>query len=102
VREIVPKSPNEFLLIWTLLGFAEDTPEMERHRLRQANLIGPGGLIGVDDSEVLEYVQDGLQHSIPGAAVVRLGKEATGTTDTFISEAAVRSLYQYYRHALGL
>jgi len=102
VREIVPKSPDEFHLIWTLLGFADDTPEMEKHRLRQANLIGPGGLIGVDDSEVLEYVQDGLQHSIPGAAVIRLGKEATGTTDTFISEAAVRSLYQYYRNALGL
>jgi len=102
VREIVPKSPDEFHLMWTLLGYQDDTPEMEVHRLRQANLIGPGGLVGVDDSEVLEYVRDGLHHSIPGAAVIRLGRERTGTTDTFISEAAIRSMYEYYRATMGL
>lgn len=102
VREIVPKGPNEFHLIWTLLGYEGDTPEMEAHRLRQANLIGPGGLVGVDDSEVLDYVQQGLRNSVPGSAVVKLGKECTGTTDTFISEAAIRSMYEHYRKAMKL
>jgi anthranilate 1,2-dioxygenase large subunit len=102
VREIVPNGPNEFYLYWTVLGFADDTPEMVQHRVRQANLIGPAGMIGVDDSEVLDFVQGGLRRSPPGAAVVRLGKEERGTTDTFISEAAIRSLYHHYREVMGV
>lgn len=102
VREIIPQGPDAFYLYWTILGYADDDATTIQHRLRQANLIGPAGLIGVDDSEVLEFVQDGLEKSIPSAAVVRLGKEETGTADTFISESAIRSLYSYYRNAMGL
>jgi hypothetical protein len=33
----------------------------------EGHLIGPAGVIGVDDSEVLDFVQGGLRKSPPGA-----------------------------------
>jgi anthranilate 1,2-dioxygenase large subunit len=101
VREVVPISPDEFHLHWTILGYADDAPEMVRHRVRQANLVGPGGLIGADDSEVLDFVQQGLRTTLPNAAIVKLGREQMGSSDTFISEAAIRSLYHHYRDVMG-
>lgn len=102
VREVVPHGPHEFYLYWTILGFADDSEEMTRHRVRQANLIGPGGMIGVDDSEVLDFVQGSLRASPPGAAAIHLGGRDLGTADTFISEAAIRSMYRHYRQVMGL
>jgi phenylpropionate dioxygenase-like ring-hydroxylating dioxygenase large terminal subunit len=102
VREIIPNGPHEFYMYWTLFGYADDSAEMTRHRMRQANLIGPGGLIGVDDSEVLDFVQHGLRKTVPKAAVIELGGDEMGTTDHLITEAAIRSLYVHYRQAMGL
>jgi anthranilate 1,2-dioxygenase large subunit len=102
VREVVPNGPHEFYLHWTVIGFADDTEEMIKHRMRLANLTGPAGMIGVDDSEVLNYVRDGLRKSIPDAAVLELGGKARGTTDTVISESAIRSLYDHYRKVMEL
>jgi anthranilate 1,2-dioxygenase large subunit len=58
--------------------------------------------VGVDDSEVLDFVQRSLTTSIPSAGVVQLGGAEMGTTDHLISEAAIRSLYQHYREVMGL
>jgi anthranilate 1,2-dioxygenase large subunit len=102
VREVIPMGPAEFQLHWSLLGYADDTPEMVQHRLRQSNLVGPAGLVGADDSEVLDFVQEGLRNTVPSAAVIKLGREEMGTTDTHISEAAIRSMYNHYRKVMEL
>lgn len=102
VREIIPHGPTEFYMHWTLFGYADDSPEMTAHRLRQANLVGPAGLVGADDSEVLEFVRSALHKTVPGVSVVRLGGDELGTADHLLSEAAIRSLYTYYREAMGL
>jgi len=36
-----PWGPHEFMLIWTTFGYADDTPEMEQHRLRQNKHLRP-------------------------------------------------------------
>ena len=102
VRQLVPNGPNEFLMVWTMFGYADDSEEMIRHRLRQGNLMGPSGFLGFEDHEVIKFVQDGLRSSVPREGVALLEGDKEGTTNTIISEAAIRSMYRHYRETMGL
>ncbi len=99
-RHIVPMGPNQFMLIWTTFGFADDDTDMEEHRLRQNNIFGPGGFIGIDDNEAIKFVQDGLVHSVPRHGVAPLGKDEEGA-DVVITDRAIRSMYRHYREEMG-
>ncbi len=63
VRQIVPRGPNEFLMVWTMFGYEGDSDEMTRHRLRQGNLMGPSGFLGIEDNEAMRFVQQGVTRS---------------------------------------
>ncbi len=102
VRHIVPKSPHEFLMIWTMFGYEGDSEEMTRHRLRQGNLMGPAGFLGIEDNEAMRFVQQGVTRSSPGASYVALGGVEEGTATHIITEGAIRSLYRHYREVMGL
>ena len=100
-RHIVPMGPNQFMLIWTTFGFADDDTAMEQHRLRQNNIFGPGGFIGIDDNEAIKFVQDGVMRSIPRHGVAPLGKDVEGP-EVVITDRAIRSMYRHYREEMGL
>jgi phenylpropionate dioxygenase-like ring-hydroxylating dioxygenase large terminal subunit len=102
VRQIVPDGPNEFVMKWTMFGFEGDDEEMTRHRLRQGNLMGPAGYLGLEDNEAIKFVQDGMRGVPGGQHVVKLDPETTGTSDTLISEAAIRAMYKHWREAMDL
>jgi phenylpropionate dioxygenase-like ring-hydroxylating dioxygenase large terminal subunit len=103
IRQIVPNGPHEFIMKWTMFGFEGDDEAMTRHRLRQGNLMGPAGFLGLEDNEAIKFVQDGMRDVPRGRHVVELdpGTEA-GTTDTLISEAAIRGMYRHWRDVMGL
>ncbi len=67
IRQIVPTGPHEFIMKWTMFGFAGDDDAMTRHRLRQGNLMGPAGFLGLEDNEAIKFVQDGML-GVPGGA----------------------------------
>jgi apoptosis-inducing factor 3 len=103
VRQIVPTGPHEFIMKWTMFGFEGDDEAMTRHRLRQGNLMGPAGFLGLEDNEAIKFVQDGMQHVPGGKHLVKLDPQApAGTADTLISEAAVRAMYKHWRVAMDL
>ena len=102
VRHIVPRGPNEFLMIWTMFGYEGDSEEMTRHRLRQGNLMGPSGFLGIEDNEAMRFVQQGMTRSVSDTSCVALGGPEEGTTHHIITEAAIRSLYRHYREVMGL
>ncbi|MCA6108606.1 FAD-dependent oxidoreductase [Bradyrhizobium cenepequi] len=103
VRHIVPTSPNEFIMKWTMFGFEGDSEEMTRHRLRQGNLMGPAGFLGLEDNEAIKFVQDGMQHVPNGEHLVKLDPEIeAGTAESLISEAAIRAMYKHWRQEMGL
>src|SRR5712671_7342539 len=60
MRQLVTRGPQEFDLVWTFFGYADDTQEMRQRRLRQANLMGPSGFVSIDDSEVMMASQLGI------------------------------------------
>src|ERR1700756_4734711 len=47
VRQIRPRGVDEVEVFQTMVGYEDDPPEMTRHRLRQANLVGPAGLVSM-------------------------------------------------------
>ncbi|WP_322866629.1 FAD-dependent oxidoreductase [Aquicoccus sp. G2-2] len=103
VRQIVPNGPNEFTMIWTMFGYEDDDDEMTRHRLRQGNLMGPAGFLGLEDNEAIKFVQDGMLNSTPAQHMVQLDPDVpAGTSETLISEAAIRALYQHWREEMSL
>jgi anthranilate 1,2-dioxygenase large subunit len=103
IRQIVPTGPHEFIMKWTMFGFEGDDEAMTRHRLRQGNLMGPAGFLGLEDNEAIKFVQDGMR-SVPGGQhLVKLDPATpAGTADTLISEAAIRAMYRHWREAMDL
>jgi len=103
VRQIVPDGPHEFVMKWTMFGFEGDDEEMTRHRLRQGNLMGPAGYLGLEDNEAIKFVQDGMRGISNGRHIVKLDPDnAAGTSDSLISEAAIRAMYKHWREAMDL
>jgi anthranilate 1,2-dioxygenase large subunit len=102
VRHIVPNGPHSQIMIWTMFGYEGDSAEMERHRLRQGNLMGPSGFLGLEDNEAIKFLQEGVRRSTGDRGVLKLGGTKEGTESTLISEAAIRALYRHYREVMDL
>jgi salicylate 5-hydroxylase large subunit len=105
-RHIVPRGAGEFDFVWTHFGFADDTEEMTQRRLRQANLFGPAGFVSADDGEVIEFSQDGFrQGGDGGTTLVELGGRSDDVgqppTEHMVTETLIRSMYAYWRKAMG-
>jgi salicylate 5-hydroxylase large subunit len=102
-RQIIPLGPNEFEMHWTFFGYETDTEEMTQRRLRQANLMGPGGIVSMDDGEIIARVQDGLLQSPSDVGIVEMGGRGSELeTEHMVTEVAIRVFYDGYRKVMGL
>jgi salicylate 5-hydroxylase large subunit len=102
MRQIVPLDARRFDLAWTFFGYADDAPEMRQRRLRQANLMGPAGLVSLDDSEAMLLSQAGIDIDDEEACVVEMGGRAVANTAHMVTETAIRGFYQHYRSVMQL
>jgi salicylate 5-hydroxylase large subunit len=102
MRQIVPIDVRTFDLAWTFFGYAGDTPEMRQRRLRQANLMGPAGLVSLDDSEAMLLSQAGIDGSDDENCLVEMGGRAVTNEPHMVTETAIRGFYQHYRSVMGL
>jgi salicylate 5-hydroxylase large subunit len=102
MRQLVTKGPTAFELAWTFFGYKDDSPEMRRRRLRQANLMGPAGFVSADDSEVMKFSQDGVQPYPDAAGVMEMGGRDWREEPHMVTEGAIRSFYDYYRKVMEL
>lgn len=102
MRQIVPIDARNFDLAWTFFGYADDTPEMRQRRLRQANLMGPAGLVSLDDSEAMLLSQAGIDTDDDEACVVEMGGRGVVNEPHMVTETAIRGFYQHYRSVMGL
>ena len=102
MRQIVPLDARSFDLAWTFFGYADDTPEMRQRRLRQANLMGPAGLVSLDDSEAMLLSQAGIDNNDDEACVVEMGGRAVVNEPHMVTETAIRGFYQHYRSVMEL
>ena len=100
-RHIVPRGPGAFELVWTFFGYAADSEEMTQIRLRQANLMGPAGYVSIDDSEVMEFSQDGVAPHPDTQGFVEMGGRECRDEDHMVTEAAIRAFYKHYCKVMG-
>lgn len=101
-RQIIPRGPDAFDFVWTHFGFVDDSAEMTRRRLRQANLFGPAGFVSADDGEVIEFSQQGFHQDGGNATVAELGGRDVGDTEHMVTETLIRGMYDYYRGVMEL
>ena len=102
-RHIVPSGPDSFDFVWTHFGFEEDSEEMTRRRLRQANLFGPAGFVSADDGEVIEFSQDGFrQKGADGSTICELDGRGVAPTQHMVTETLIRGMYGYWRKVMEL
>jgi salicylate 5-hydroxylase large subunit len=101
-RHIIPHGVGAFDFVWTHFGFSDDTPEMTRRRLRQANLFGPAGYVSADDGEVIEFSQRGFTQDGSDATICELDGTGAGGTDHNVTETLIRSMYGYYRDVMEI
>jgi anthranilate 1,2-dioxygenase large subunit len=102
VRQIVPRGAERTELNWTLIGFADDTPEQRTIRLKQANLVGPAGFISMEDGCVGGFVQRGIAGASEERAVIEMGGEDAESSSSRVTEASVRGFWKAYRAKMGL
>ena len=99
-RHIQPVGHDAFDFVWTHFGFADDTPEMTRRRLRQANLFGPAGFVSADDGEVIEFSQEGFEQKPYHRTLAELGGREVENTDHMVTETLIRGMYRYWREVM--
>jgi len=103
MRQLITKGPEAFELAWTFFGYQGEPQDMRQRRIRQANLMGPAGLVSVDDSEVIKFSQDGIRQFPDGQGVMEMGGRNWQETEPhMVTEGAIRSFYDYYRRVMGL
>src|SRR3954467_1508676 len=101
-RQVVPKGVDRTELHWTLFGFDDDDPAMQRRRILQANLVGPAGYISMEDGAATGFVQRGVAASPERASVIEMGGSTIGSGDSRVTETAVRGLWQTWRRYMEL
>jgi phenylpropionate dioxygenase-like ring-hydroxylating dioxygenase large terminal subunit len=101
VRHVVPRGVGKMDLVWTYFGFEDDTPEMNRRRLKQQNLVGPAGFISMEDGCVGGFVQRGTAAAADEVSVIEMGGSTAESQATRATEASVRGFWKAYRRYMG-
>lgn len=102
-RQVRTVGPNEFELFWTYYGFVDDTPDLARKRLLQANLVGPAGLISMEDGEAVEIAHRGTHGGGDAGSVIEMGGRGAipDSIPHRITDVPVRGFWSYYAELMG-
>jgi anthranilate 1,2-dioxygenase large subunit len=101
-RQILPKGPDQFELVFHFFGYEDDTEELRALRIKQANLVGPAGYISMEDTEATELVQRGIAGDDGGGlSVLEMSRAVPEPMNTLISEGLVRSFWLGYQKMMG-
>jgi anthranilate 1,2-dioxygenase large subunit len=103
VRQIVPKGVDRTELVWTVLGFEDDDADMVELRLKVNNLVGPAGLISMEDGCVGGFVQRAAKADPDATTVMPMGgRNVEAITGSRVTEAAVRGFWKGWRECMGV
>ena len=103
VRQIRPRGVDEVEVFQTMLGYEDDPPEMTLHRLRQANLVGPAGLVSMEDGEAIEIAHRASRPDLDRTTVIELGGGGViSDRDYRVHDVPLRGFWSYYAELLGI
>jgi anthranilate 1,2-dioxygenase large subunit len=102
VRQSVTYAPNAFEIVWTLFGYEDDDEEMQMIRMKQSNLIGPAGLISMEDGEAVEIVQEAVMRDGKKTSILAMGGGVAENSEHMITEAPIIGFWENYCRYLGI
>jgi anthranilate 1,2-dioxygenase large subunit len=103
VRQIRPRGIDEVEIFQTMLGYADDPLDLTQHRLRQANLVGPAGLVSMEDGEAIEIAHRASKPDHDSTTVIELGGAgAISDRDYRVTDVPLRGFWSYYAELLGI
>ena len=103
LRLCLPRGPEECELMWWILGSADDTAEQRDARVRQSNMVGPGGLISMEDGVVGGWVQRGSKHDPEKTTIVEMGgRDVAPSEEGRATEVSIRGFWKGYRELMGV
>jgi len=103
VRQIRPRGVDEVEIFQTMLGYEDDPPDMMLHRLRQANLVGPAGLVSMEDGEAIEIAHRASKPDRDRSTVIELGGGGViSDRDYRVTDVPLRGFWSYYAELLGI
>jgi anthranilate 1,2-dioxygenase large subunit len=103
VRQIRPRGVGEVEVFQTMLGYEDDPPEMTLHRLRQTNLVGPAGLVSMEDGEAIEIAHRASRPDPDRTTVIELGGGGMiSDRDYRVTDVPLRGFWSYYAELLGI
>jgi len=101
-RQLLPKAPDQFELVFHFFGYADDTPELRELRIKQANLVGPAGYISMEDGYATELVQRATLREGNSTSVLDMGSSQPDQQDTLITEGLIRRFWAGYQQLMAL
>jgi anthranilate 1,2-dioxygenase large subunit len=102
IRQIRPRGVDEVEIFQTMLGYADDPPEMTRHRLHQANLVGPAGFVSMEDGEAIEIAHRATRPDPERTSVIELGGAGViSDRDYRVTDVPLRGFWSYWAELLG-
>jgi phenylpropionate dioxygenase-like ring-hydroxylating dioxygenase large terminal subunit len=103
VRQLVPRGVDKSELMWTVLGFEDDTEEMIQLRLKANNLVGPAGFISMEDGCVGGFVQRAARAAPDDMTIMPMGGTAIEPSQgSRVTEAAVRGFWKAWRECMKM
>src|SRR5260370_35138273 len=88
IRFFTPKAVDRTHLEWIYFGYADDTPEMRKRRLRHLNLGGPAGFVSMEDGCVGGFVERGLATAEAESAIFGMGGGGIESQATLATQAS--------------
>ena len=103
VRQIRTRSADEFEIVSTFFGYADDDESMVRHRLRMANLAGPAGLVSMEDGEAVELVHRAILRDQQEHSIVEFGgRGPIRDQENLVSDVPMRGFWMHYCKLMGI
>ena len=101
-RQIRPKNPGEFELYWTYFGYKDDTPELRKARMQQVNMVGPAGMISLEDGESGVLIQRAVQRQGEFHSTIEMGGVGPVENQTnLVTEVPIRGFWRHYCEMMG-
>ncbi len=97
IRQFVPKGLDKTDLNWIYLGYADDTADLRRRRLKQLNLAGPAGFVSMEDGCIGNFVERGAVAAHGACSVAEMGGAGSESQETRATETAIRGFWKMWR-----
>lgn len=102
VRQSVTYGPDAFEIVWTQFGYQDDDDEMRLIRMKQSNLIGPAGLISMEDGEAVEIVQEAVVRDGAQTSIIAMGGGRAENVEHMVTEGPIIGFWENYCRYLGI